>query len=249
MTLVRGRPVKLGLLVVVTVVCIAGCDSVASPSGTTRASAAPVLARSTSRTAARESLRVDVPSDTMASMEGRPVSVDHLGGLLGTHADRLQRIASVNPRRPFRGEIALAIAPMVTGRTMRAVLRTAASAGFARATLLVMGPSGAPAELAIEPLDAPFGGALQLTIRVRADGLHVCGSGGCLAPGCAQTTRDERPTLVSVRSLGACLARVRAEFPDEDAARIEAADAVPFQDVVGAIDVTMATFRAVYVAH
>lgn len=112
--------------------------------------------------------------------------------------------------------------------------------------LLVLSASAlAVAQVATrQPTHGPAGRPpdLGLTVAVTEAGVVVAGTGGRLAPGCQETTSGEGVTVPTIggghdwAALSACAARVGARFPQEREVVITADPAVPFEDVVHAMD-------------
>ena len=84
---------------------------------------------------------------------------------------------------------------------------------------------------------------LDLSVTLTRSGIVVAGSGGKLAPGCAElatgadVTIPLRPgTGFDFAALSACAARVSDRFPDERDVIVGADPAVAYEDVISAID-------------
>ncbi len=82
--------------------------------------------------------------------------------------------------------------------------------------------------------------SLDLTVVVTATTVRVAGSGGTLAPGCAQLGEARTPTIVrdghEWEALRSCALAVHRAYPDEREVRLGADPLVPYADVVAAMD-------------
>jgi biopolymer transport protein TolR len=89
---------------------------------------------------------------------------------------------------------------------------------------------------------APSEPKLNLNLTVVDRGVIVTGSGGKLAPGCANTTTGDVITVPNTggeydwAKLTACAARIKQEFPDETQVTVSANPLVHFQHVLDAMD-------------
>lgn len=84
--------------------------------------------------------------------------------------------------------------------------------------------------------------SLNLSVTVADGGVIVSGEGAHLAPGCAETTSSAVITVPRTldgqdfASLRECLRQVHRRFPEEDSLILTADPAVPYADVIRAID-------------
>ncbi|MCA9610870.1 MAG: hypothetical protein KC619_34980 [Myxococcales bacterium] len=145
-------------------------------------------------------------------------------------------------------ELGLAIAPRTPFGTVAEVVYTAGQAGVERLEIVVRVdeaerayPIVLPGFDATELLEAPLAELetprFELYLALTAAGAVLAGSEGRLAPDCRSLADDDAPTLpgpLDLTALGACLGRVKADFPEEDTITITADSEVPFEAVARA---------------
>ena len=83
---------------------------------------------------------------------------------------------------------------------------------------------------------------LRLGVTLTEAGIVVAGSGGRLAPGCADLSTGPEPTVprrgrrFDFEALSRCAAKVKERFPMEREVVLGADPTIPYEDLVGAMD-------------